>query len=341
MNPFRLSVRRYRVAATITLVAVYFLIFVGGIVRATGAGMGCPDWPKCFGRWIPPTHESQLPADYREIYAHRGYADTSFNPIKTWTEYVNRLIGVLIGLFIFTTFVLSFAFWSSDPPQRAVVALSFASFLLVAFQGWLGSVVVASNLHPVIVTIHMVVALALVCLLTLALARSRRDAWKAGYDAPSRPLEWLLIVALLFSLIQVVLGTQVREQIDVIAAELGQELRAEWSGRLGAVFYVHRSFSIAVLALNGWIALQLLRHGPAIGRAPLAVLAVILAEIGVGAALYYLGMPALLQPVHLLLGAVLFGLQFYLLVAFRHATGGRQPRVPRGCSPEKQPAAAR
>jgi cytochrome c oxidase assembly protein subunit 15 len=318
-NAFRLTVRRYRTAGTVTIVAVYFLIFVGGVVRATGAGMGCPDWPKCFGRWVPPVHESQLPPDYQEIYAHRGYADTTFNPVKTWTEYINRLIGVLIGLCIFATFVLSFVYWSSD---RTVVGLSFASFLLVGFQGWLGSVVVTSNLVPVIVTLHMVVALALVCLLILALARSRRDAWKAGYNAPSRRLRWLLIVALLLSLIQVVLGAQVREQIDVIAADMGEGLRAEWVGRLGAVFYVHRSFSILVLVLNVWIAVQLLRCDRATGRAALGILAVIVVEIAVGAALYYLGMPAFLQPVHLLLASVLFGLQFHLLVVARYPAAG-------------------
>ena len=85
--------------ATLTLAAVYFLILVGASVRASGAGMGCPTG-RPVSQWVPPTHESQLPADYQQTYAELGYADTRFNVVKTWTEYLNRLLGVSIGVLI-------------------------------------------------------------------------------------------------------------------------------------------------------------------------------------------------------------------------------------------------
>ena len=104
-----------------TLVAVYLLILVGGVVRSTGSGMGCPDWPKCFNSWVPPTEVSQLPENYKEVYAQKraeknnrftaylkklGFeglsnqvkndksilVEADFNAAETWIEYVNRLI---------------------------------------------------------------------------------------------------------------------------------------------------------------------------------------------------------------------------------------------------------
>ena len=138
---------------------------------ASGAGMGCPDWPTCFGQWVPPTHESQ-PADYQQTYAELGYADTRFNVVKTWTEYLNRLLGVSIGILIFLSALVS---WPLRHHNALLTKASVAAFFMVGFQGWLGSRVVSSNLQPGMITLHMLMALAIVATLLFALAQSRRQ----------------------------------------------------------------------------------------------------------------------------------------------------------------------
>lgn len=316
MSSMFLTPRAFRAVGITTIAAVYFLILVGGIVRASGAGMGCPDWPKCFGQWIPPTHESQLPENYQEIYAHRGYADTTFNVVKTWTEYVNRLIGVTIGFLIFLTLIFSFAYTRTD---KVVPVLSFISFLLVGFQGWLGAVVVASNLTPYLITLHMIVALVLVALLIYAIARSQRDQL-AAIETKSRPaLMPLLIIVLALSLVQVVLGTRVREHVDELAVRSAN--RAYWMESLGIGFYIHRSFSIVMLALNAAAAAVIWKNGGAstlLSRCALALLGLIAIEIATGAIMYYFAIPPILQPVHLVLASLVFGLQFFMILAYRY-----------------------
>lgn len=304
----------FRTVGFITIVAVYFLILVGGVVRASGAGMGCPDWPKCFGQWIPPTHESQLPANYQEIYQHRGYADEPFNALKTWTEYVNRLVGVGIGFLIFLTLICASAYWSD---RRPIVWLSLTAFILVGFQGWLGSVVVSSNLAPWLVTVHMLVALIIVGLLITArtAATTRSDV----HEYHPR-LSSVLLACLILSFVQIALGTQVREAIDEIAAVLGADQRGDWVGAVGISVLVHRSLSIVILFTNLAAVWLLRKNGPIpapVAWAGYGVVACVAAEIAVGAILYYASIPAVLQPVHLLLAAVMAGLQWYLWIASR------------------------
>ena len=310
--------RAFRVVGITTIAAVYFLILVGGIVRASGSGMGCPDWPKCFGRWIPPTAESQLPENYQEIYSHRGYADTTFNVVKTWTEYVNRLVGVLIGFLIFLTLIFSLGYVGKD---IWVPLLSLASFLLVGFQGWLGSVVVKSNLVPFIITLHMVVALILVGLLIYVVARSQRDRLSAMETKPRTGLAPVLGIALILSMAQVVLGTEVREHVDEIAKAMGEGSRDVWMENVGVSVLVHRSFSIVLLVANTAVAFLIWKEGGAsrvLTRCAAGLMGIIVVEIAAGAAMFYWAIPPVLQPIHLLLASLVFGLQFFMMVAYRY-----------------------
>ena len=317
------ALKRYRRMAWITIAAVYFLILVGATVRASGSGMGCPDWPTCFGSWVPPTSEAQLPVNYQEIYAELGYSDTRFNVVKTWTEYANRLLGVSIGFLIFLTAIYS---WSCRAHDTRIFKASVAAFLMVGFQGWLGSKVVSSNLLPGMITIHMLVALAIVGTLLYAVAQARRGimASQSVGNIDQRFGKWLYIV-LGFTVLQVAMGTQVREMTDFIRESQGEELRSSWIDAMPWFFYVHRSFSAVVLFANLWIARLLvmsLGWQHTLSRLTLTMICVIGAAVFSGAALGHLGMPALVQPTHLLAASLLFGLQFLIWMSYRHSRDG-------------------
>ena len=194
------SKNRFLKINQITIILLFILILAGGVVRSTGSGMGCPDWPKCFGCVVPPSDVSQLPKDYKEKYVegriakNQKFAKTldlfgfndlarrlredksilvpeTFNAAKTWTEYVNRLIGALTGLFLMFTAGLSLKYWQKS---KLIVFLSILNLILVGFQGWLGSIVVSSNLVSWIVTIHMLLALAILAYRYLHLSPGRK-----------------------------------------------------------------------------------------------------------------------------------------------------------------------
>ncbi|MEY2701004.1 MAG: hypothetical protein RIQ52_1759 [Pseudomonadota bacterium] len=315
----RAHVIRFIRLGTLTVAAVYFLILVGGIVRASGAGMGCPDWPTCFGQWIPPTDVSELPSDYQKIYAARGYAETTFNPVKTWTEYVNRLTGVSIGLLIMATLARSRVFWRGD---RTIVWCSLTAFLSVAFQGWLGSAVVASQLRPVMITLHMLMAFFIVCILIYAVIRAQRDQL-AAIAPPSLPgyFPAVLRVAMAMTLLQIAMGTQIRETVDVLANQSHPDSRDTWRDALPMIFLVHRSFSWFVLFINLWMAWKLLLSRsihPVFAWASHALMWPVLLGITAGIGLDRLGFPAVMQPVHLLMANLLFGSQFAAWVMLRY-----------------------
>lgn len=321
------SLRSFRRLALATVVAVYLLIGVGGLVRASGAGMGCPDWPKCFGQWVPPTDEEQLPANYQEIYADHGYGETRFNVVKTWTEYVNRLIGVVIGLLIFGTWIASWRTFRGR--DGGLVAWCFAAFLLVGFQGWLGSVVVDSNLAPWLVTVHMILALVIVGILIYALARSQRDVFDEDAIEASARIDLLFAACLVLSIVQIGLGSQIREHIDALGA--AAVARADWIESLGLGIYVHRTLSLLVFAANVvlvWALRQARRGTSSITTLGNGLLLVLALEIAVGAAMFYFAVPAFLQPVHLLLAAVGGGLQLGMLVVYRYCSSGSRGLEP-------------
>ncbi len=286
----------------IVLVTVFLVISAGGVVRMTQSGMGCPDWPTCFGRWIPPTSEDQLPANYKELYAFK-YVDLSFNVYHTWIEYINRLLGAILGLLLFIQFIWSIRFRKSRPK---LMRLCFILLLVTGFQGWLGSKVVEANLDVVKVTTHMVVALLIAALAVTVIFISDPPI----HTAKTRVLKIFTAVTILVAMTQVVLGTQVREQVDHISAALNFNHRETWINKLNSVFEIHRTFSFAVAALCIYLYFQYKKLAGFQMVASLILFAV-LANILLGIIMSYFDMPAIAQPLHLLFSSVLVTSLYY------------------------------
>jgi len=317
---------------------VYLVIIAGAVVRMTGSGMGCPDWPKCFGYYIPPTEISELQfqssRDYKqgeviivderlmtaakdfttgnsynsqnwELYTKHDYA--IFNPWHTWIEYINRLLGALAGLAVLIMALLSLKYWREN---KRITFLSWLSVFLMGFQGWLGATVVYSVLSPAKITIHMIMALVIVALLLYLLSLTAKTSVLKN---SLKSFRTLMVSAVIFTLIQIVMGTQVRQFVDEQIKLLGENVPGEWLATPSILFYIHRSFSILVLLVN--LALWWQNKKLNLGFNKINwVLAFIGVEILTGIAMYNFNFPFLSQPLHLVIASLLFGVQFYVLL---------------------------
>ncbi len=328
----------FRSIAKMTLILVYLVIIAGALVRMTGSGMGCPDWPKCFGYYIPPTDIKELTwSANREFeedqviikdekllvakdhfitkttfdeshwrpYTKHDYA--IFNPTHTWIEYLNRLTGALAGIATFAMAIFSLSFWKQN---KKITLLSWLAVFMMGLQGWLGATVVYSVLNPIKITLHMVVALLIVGVLLYIIKKSSTETSLLKQDSVFKKI---LLGALLLSLIQVVLGTQVRQFVDEQVKTSGYDQMHLVLQNPIANFYIHRSFSILILGLNLFLVLR--NRKLKLGLDKLNWVALLLAiEILSGMAMYYFGFPFGSQAIHLIIASVLFGVQFYLVL---------------------------
>lgn len=329
---------KFRKIAKTALILVYLVIVAGAVVRMTGSGMGCPDWPKCFGYYIPPTEASELEwqpqKDYKkgqviifnevlkiskedfktslkyqeenwEPYTKHDYA--IFNPWHTWIEYINRLLGALAGIATLLLAIASFKYWNK---QRRVTVLSWLVVFGMGFQAWLGATVVYSVLEPVKITIHMLMALIIVAALLYIIYIANTENKAIRYDKATLGIA---IFALGITLIQIVLGTQVRQFVDHQIDLVGENAKNLWLQNPSLQFYIHRSFSILVTLTNAFLIYRIIKLQ--LGHIKIYwILFILLVEIFSGIAMYYLDFPFASQPLHLILASILFGVQFYLVL---------------------------
>ncbi|SHM16139.1 COX15/CtaA family protein [Flavobacterium saccharophilum] len=329
--------KHFPTIAKTALVLVYLVIVAGALVRMTGSGMGCPDWPKCFGYYIPPTDLKELtwepnrafekgqviikdesllvakdnfttetsfdPAHW-EKYTKHDYA--IFNPLHTWIEYINRLCGALAGLACFFMAIASFRFWKQN---KKITLLSWLVVFMMGFQAWLGAKVVYSVLNPIKITVHMVMALVIVAVILYIIQLARPKLATVKYNSTFRNV---LLFSLLLTLIQVAIGTQVRQFVDE-QVKNGLTASILWLQNPSITFYVHRSFSILVFLVNVYLYIKNTKFG--LGYSKINwVIALIGVEILTGMAMAYLDFPIGSQAIHLVLASILFGIQFYMIL---------------------------
>ena len=330
--------KRYIRFNWITLILIYLVVVAGSFVRITGSGMGCPDWPKCFGQWVPPTQVEQLPDNYKQIFlekrskkltkfcrfltsigmqstADRILADPTvmneenFNAQKTWTEYINRLFGFLAGNAMLVGFLWGLRYYR----KSKLVWLMGLNLILMGIEAWFGSIVVASNLVPWTITIHMFLALVIIWIQLYLL---RRISKRQSNPIPlKRMVRVLAAVVLLITFYQMFLGTQVREYIDELTKQgIG---RNEWTDRLGWTFLIHRSFSwLVLILLTIMLYLNEKTDRYTIIRWAYVILAI---ELISGVLLAYADMPGLVQTSHLIFASVLFGILTMLIFRMKKA----------------------
>ena len=323
-----------KMSVKISIILVYLVIAAGSIVRMTGSGMGCPDWPKCFGYWIPPTERTQL--DWKpghqytkgqviilneELRVAKGNFESSkifsdrnwgfytqhdyaiFDPYETWVEYLNRLLGVVAGLAVLIMTILSFWKWKKN------ISHTFISVLILlgmGFQAWLGKTVVDSNLAPYRVSLHMGMALLIVLGLVFLLFSNQKKAISIPRNITLKVLAWF---AVLLTLFQIGLGTQVRQFVDLQM----HEPPGQWLDPAPIKFYVHRTFSLVVLGVHlilFWILRKMKRNVKVFNQ----ILGLIGLEVFSGILMFYFDFPFSSQPLHLIIAALLFGAQSFFIL---------------------------
>ena len=319
---------RFQRIALTAYITVEVLIFAGAIVRATGSGLGCPDWPFCYGRMIPPTSADQI--DFTKLNLEKFKARAAkhgrdpstitpetlraeFDPVATWTEYINRLTSIPVGISMIVLLVASF--WQR---RASVITASLASCVLVGVNAWLGAKVVLSGLHSGTITIHMALAILLQCALVFTAWRGTGQPWRLAIT-DSRVVR---VAAVLFVLIVLegIMGSQVREMTDALAKTHPGQLRSAWVGELEQTwaYLVHRSFSWFVLGFGVWfLRASLISLGRA-GWLEKSIFALVLGQMFLGLVLSQVGIVAVAQILHIGLSSLLVsGLFLWLLASIR------------------------
>jgi heme a synthase len=328
----------YRRYTWFILLFIFLIILAGSIVRSTQSGMGCPDWPTCFGNLVPPTQMQQVQfqsnhqykkgqfiifndslkyakqpftsgllydaADWQQYEKH-NYA--KFEVYQTWIEYVNRVLTAIFGIFIFIHLIWSLLYWRKD---KWLFFWSLGMFLLTGFEAWLGKVLVDTNLGLVQISLHMIGSLGIAAICVWLIHRSEHNRL-----LDNKKEKWIVLFFIAGLALQIVLGTKVRSEIDIISKQLGYLFREKWVDALSAWFQFHRVFALLLTGFGIYLFVK--TNDPVLRRNNRGLIVLLLLELLLGFVLVAADMPVLAQPLHLVLSSALLMLLYKRWLRFR------------------------
>ncbi len=211
--------QRLRVLTLVTLFITFDLVLFGAFTRLTDSGLGCPDWPGCYGSASPVGAREEIDA------AQSAMPTGPVTHSKAWIEMIHRYMATGVGVLILTLAVLSWLEYrrSRATPHNAQASeqvqpwLPTATLVWVCVQGAFGALTVTMKLFPAIVTMHLLGGLVLLALLRAQSVRYARIAGQLVGGVIGPRTRWLLLLAFALLWVQVALGGWVSTNYAVLA----------------------------------------------------------------------------------------------------------------------------
>ena len=314
---------KYRKLVWVMVFLTFDLIVFGGFTRLTDSGLGCPDWPGCYGEANPFLAHEQIAA------AEAAMPTGPVTVVKAWIEMIHRYLAMGIGALIVALLFTSVKQWRRTHNAVFQPAMPVALLASVLVQGAFGAWTVTLKLQPVIVTIHLLLGMMLLAMLVWMGSREdallRPPAPLRGPDILTRlrGLRWLSLIAAVVLTVQIALGGWVSTNYATMACDtfplcqgalvpeldfehgfhLWRELGMTMEGHylpfsaLVAIHWVHRAFALAVVLVLGlaiWRAWRL----PALGKAARLLALVMVAQLCTGIATVYFDFPLAIAVMH-------------------------------------------
>ena len=303
----------YRNLITIATVLTFGIVVLGAFVRLSDAGLGCPDWPGCYGHVTVPDEAHELAA------AHAKFPGQPVQARKGWIEMIHRYFATMLGLVIVAIAILS---WRRKGEGNLGMRLPLFLVALVVLQGLLGMWTVTLRLYPAVVTAHLIGGMTTLALLTWLLIRQHRPASvnaSRRYQEFKRPAKFAIAVLAL----QILLGGWVSTNYAALACtdfplchgtlapvadyangfyplrDLGRTASGELlhQDALTAIHWVHRIGALVTFLVVGYLGVRLW-HNENLARIGVAVLSALALQIALGIANVLFSLPLPLAVAH-------------------------------------------